>query len=277
VTEAGSVTRAGERCATVSTLSADLAALGVEPGSVLLVHSSLAALGWVAGGEQAVVLALQEALGETGTLVMPSMSAQLSEPSHWSQPAVPEAWWDEIRAQLPAFDPHRTPTREMGAIADCFRTQPGVLRSGHPQASFAAWGRHAARVVAEHSLTSPLGEGSPLARLYELDASVLLLGVGHGRNSSLHLAEDRATWPGKTCERQGAPIQVDGERRWVEFEVPATDESDFEQLGADLERDTDAVRLGRVARAEARLVSQRTLVDYAVAWLEQHRSRTHGP
>ena len=54
--------------ATVESLQAELSALGVRAGMVLLVHSSLSAMGWVCGGAVAVIIALQEVLGASGTL-----------------------------------------------------------------------------------------------------------------------------------------------------------------------------------------------------------------
>jgi aminoglycoside 3-N-acetyltransferase len=56
-----------------------------------------------------------------------------------------------------------------------------------------------------------------LSRLYDLDGSVLLLGVDHDNNTSLHLAEYRADWPGKAYVTSGAAMLVDGERQWVSF------------------------------------------------------------
>ncbi len=95
---------------TVESLRQDLLALGVEPGMVLLVHSSLSALGWVCGGPVAVVMALQQALGEEGTLVMPTHSAALSDPAAWVNPPVPQDWWQTIRDTMPAYDVAYSPT-----------------------------------------------------------------------------------------------------------------------------------------------------------------------
>jgi len=180
-----------ERPNTRESLAVDLRALGVAQEMTLLVHASLSALGWVAGGPVAVVQALIDAVTPQGTLVMPANTADNSDPADWLYPPVPEAWWPIIRAQMPGFDPAITPTRMMGRIAETFRTWPGTVRSGHPQASFSAWGREAQVIIANHSLEFSLGETSPLARIYERDGWVLLLGVGHGSNTSFHLGEYR--------------------------------------------------------------------------------------
>ncbi len=271
MSESDAITRSGERPATIASLRDDLARLGVAPGMVLLVHSSLSALGWVSGGPVAVVLALEAALGQAGTLVMPTHSGDLSDPAAWQNPPVPEAWWDVIRDTMPAYDPDLTPTRGMGAIPEAFRRQRGVRRSGHPQVSFAARGPAAAFITGGHELAHGLGERSPLARLYDLDGHVVLLGVGHGNNTSLHLAEERAAFAGKREITQGAPVLRDGRREWVSYPELDFNDEDFAALGADFERETGLARLGRVGRGEGRLMPQRALVDFAVRWMSRVR------
>ncbi len=254
---------------TVESLADDLRSLGVGSGSTLLVHSSLSSLGYVAGGAHAVVLALLDVLGPAGTLVVPAHSSDLSDPGHWENPPVPEAWWPVIRASAPAFDRDLTATRGMGAIADTVRRVPAALRSAHPTDSICAVGPGAARLTAVHRLEDGLGESSPLARLYESGADVLLLGVGHANNTSLHLAEVRAgTQPATT---DGAPVLVDGERAWVAYPVTAVDTDDFDVVGGAV-GEAGIERVGTVGRATARLMPMRNLVDFATGWFAEHRT-----
>ncbi|MBL8673569.1 MAG: AAC(3) family N-acetyltransferase [Rhodospirillales bacterium] len=271
MSEANLVARTGAAPPTVETLARDLAALGVAPGDVLLVHCALSSLGWVVGGAPAVVAAVTRAVGPDGTIAMPTQSGHLTDPAEWQAPPVPREWLPVIRANMPAFDPATTPTRRMGVVAENFRTHPGALRSRHPHVSFAARGPRAAEITAGHGYDDGMGENSPLARLYDLDASVLLLGVGHARNTSLHLAEHRAAWPSKERRTVAGPILVDGRRQWATFSDIDFDDGDFDDIGHAYEIATGAVAVGPVGRATARLMRQRPLVDFAARWMAANR------
>jgi aminoglycoside 3-N-acetyltransferase len=257
---------------TQATLVRDLRSLGVRSGSTILVHSSLSALGWVVGGAQAVIGALEEAVGPQGTLMMPAFSDSAPEPSRWRNPPVPESWWPIIRNEWTPYDPARTPSRGLGVIAELFRTQPGTVRSAHPNDSFAARGPAAVGLLRSHTLDFGLGEGSPLARLFDIDGSILLLGVDHGSNTSLHLAEYRAQWPGRTTVLEWAGrVVLNGRIESVHLRDLDVSSDDFQALGTDYERDGGEVQTRRVGVATARLLRQRPLVDYAVGWIEGHR------
>lgn len=252
---------------TTDRLVSDLRDLGLAGGDTVLVHSSLSALGWVSGGAPAAVDALMAAVTAEGTLSMPTHSSQLSDPTHWENPPVPDDWVEQIKETSPPFRPELTPTRGMGAIVDCFRDYPGVVRSKHPTSSFAAWGADAEFVVEDHAYDSSLGERSPLARLGDLDAQVLRLGVD--ANTSLHLAEYRAEYDGKSFDVNGGPILADGERRWVTFEEPGS-EDDFRDIETAFEENHE-VRRGQVGEADATLLSQRELVAFGTEWMEENR------
>ncbi|MER5434531.1 AAC(3) family N-acetyltransferase [Streptomyces sp. NPDC002588] len=250
---------------TRETLTAQLRALGVEPGEILLVHSSMRALGWVCGGAVAVVRGLLDAIGPDGTLVVPTQTGDLSDPAEWRRPPVPEEWWETIRVTMPAYDPLVTPSRGTGVIPETLRTWPGALRSAHPQTSFAALGPRAAEIVDGHAPDCRLGERSPLARLERLGARVLLLGAGYGTCTSFHLAEYRIPAPLVEIGRPGAA-------GWEVVTEVSIDSDRFDELGYDFERDRTVVR-GKVGAADVRLFPVADAVAYAERWLAVHRPR----
>jgi aminoglycoside 3-N-acetyltransferase len=100
---------------------------------------------------------------------------------------------------------------------------------------------------------------------------VLLLGVDHGNNTALHLAEHRATWPGKHTYTEGVPIIVDGVRRWVTYEDLEPDDSDFAEIGAAF-ADSGQEHTGPAGAGVARLCAVRAVVDFAVDWIHTHRA-----
>lgn len=260
---------------TYSRLVADLRALEIPAGRPVLVHTSLSAIGWVAGGPSVVVDALVDALAPA-TVMVPTQSGSRSDPRYWQNPPVPPHWWPIMREHTPAFDPLRVETRGMGQIVEAFRTDRRAVRGPHPTVSFAAIGPDAARLVTPHDLVPQFGDTSPLGRLYEADGVILQLGVTHSTNTSFHLAETRAVWPGKPDPiEDGAALLVDGRSQWVVFDGEVAETDDFEELGAAFEA-VHPPHQGRVGIAPSRWCSMVAAVDFATPWFAAHRADPAG-
>lgn len=210
----------------------------------------------------AVLQAILDVLGPAGTLVVPSQSGDLSDPGSWSNPPVPHSWWQAIRDSMPAYDPALTPTRGMGAVVEVVRHLPGSVRSAHPTLSFTAVGPAAPDLMEPHTLLAGLGEQSPLGRLASSGAWTLLLGVGWDCATCLHLGEHRSGTVATV--RAGAPLAVDGARRWVEFDTLDYDAELFAAAGTAFEA-TGAVATGSVGSGTARLCRIGEAVDFAAA------------
>ncbi|MFD4031141.1 aminoglycoside N(3)-acetyltransferase [Streptomyces sp. NPDC058637] len=251
---------------------AQLAGLGVERGGVLLVHASMRAAGGEAG---AMAESLRTALGPEGTLVVPSFTPENSDtsPSYLNRVrGLSDEARAAVRAAMPPFDLATTPAPGMGRLAETVRRTPGAERSAHPQTSFTAIGPAAGKLLARHRPDCHLGEDSPLARLYEADARILLLGTDFGTCTAFHLAEYRLPAPPRRLYR--CVVAPEGRRRWWEYEDVALDDGDFSMLGHAFEHAGTAgdVRTGPVGSARSRLVRLRAAVDFAVGWLGEHRT-----
>ena len=230
-----------EHDASRAELTAQLLELGVTPGSVLLVHAAFSKVRPVDGGPLGLIGALRAAVGARGTLVMPSMSDDDDHP----------------------FDPRRTPCLAMGVVADTFWRLPGVLRSDSPHA-FAAIGPEAVRITADHPWHVPHGPDSPVGRVHELDGRILLLGVGHDANTTVHLAEMLAGV--RYRARKVLTIWQDGRPARVAYDETDHCCARFSLLDDWLAAERGQ-RVGRIGRAEARLVASRLVVETAVAHL----------
>ncbi|MCJ7647680.1 MAG: AAC(3) family N-acetyltransferase [Candidatus Lokiarchaeota archaeon] len=254
----------------VNSFKKDFFSMGLKEGCVIIVHSSLSKMGWTVGGQVAVIDALMDVITPKGTLVMPTFTSGNTEPSKWQYPPVPEEWWSTIRKCIPAFHPDKIPTRGMGSISETFRKYPNVIRSNHPTTSFAAWGKYAKKIVKNHPLENDLGIDSPLGKIYKLNGQVLLLGVPHLNNSSLHLAEYLCEYPGKKYINIGSAIYVNKKRRWVTWKELDNISDDFDDLGRDYEQSIN-YRPKKVGQADARLLSQRDMVNFAINWIMKNR------
>lgn len=228
------------------TLINQLLQLGVKPGGVLLVHTSFSKVRPVEAGPEALIRALQAALGVEGTLVMPSMSYDDDHP----------------------FDRSQSPCPEMGIVADTFWRMPGVMRSDNNHA-FAAAGPEAEKILAPHPIDVPHGLNSPVGRVYELDGQVLLLGVGHDSNTTVHLAENLAG----VRYRRPKYITLLKEGRPVRFDYREIDHccQNFALVDGWLE-ERGLQRRGTVGHAGARLMRSRDVVRVVTEHLVENET-----
>ena len=227
-------------------LTRQLLDLGVAPGGVLLVHTAFSQVKPVEAGPLGLIAALLAALGPEGTLVMPSMTDDDDHP----------------------FDPRHTPCIGMGVVANTFWQLPDVLRSDSPHA-FAAQGPQASRITAPHPVEVPHGLDSPVGRVYELDGQVLLLGVGHDANTTIHLAE---TLAGVRYRRQKYVLLLT-EGRVTRFDYTEIDHccQNFNLVGGWLETEK-LQRRGRIGYAEARLIRSRDIVKVVTKQIQSNET-----
>jgi aminoglycoside 3-N-acetyltransferase len=249
----------------------DFRQLGVMPGQTLLVHASLRSLGWVGGGADSVVSALRQALGPDGNIVVPASTETNSLTSRKHRERIAQMTANQAkryREEMPAFDKDATKSGA-GAIAEKVRKGEGAVRSDHPQSSFAAIGPDAAYLMADHQLHSHLGDDSPLAKLYKMNALVLMIGVGYRSCTAFHLAEYRYR-PESAKQTYACVVNIDGKRRWITYPDVVLDDRDFENIGKALEAEM-SIDLGYVGDAECRLMPLSNAVDFAEKWMAQYR------
>jgi aminoglycoside 3-N-acetyltransferase len=230
----------------VSRLTEQLPTLGVTPGSTLLVHCAFSKVQPVETGPLGLIAALQNALGPEGTLVMPSMTDDDDHP----------------------FDPKTTSCRGMGIVADTFWRLPEVKRSDSPHA-FAARGPMAARITAPHPVDIPHGLDSPVGRVYDLDGWVLLLGVGHAEDTTIHLAEFLA---GVRYRRKKSLIRLENgsPARLYYAEIDHCCQN-FSLVDRWLDESKLQTR-GRVGQADGRMVRSRNIVEPVAERLRENET-----
>lgn len=249
-------------------LAQALRSVGVEAGQLLMLHSSVKAVGPVMGGPNTILQAVFDVLGASGTLMMYVGWEDIPDYVHELPEDVRQVYYDEY----PPFDPLTArAVRENSVLAEFLRTWPGAARSLNPEKSMAAVGAQAAFLTDDHPLDYGYGDGTPLARLAENGGSVLMLGAPLDNITLLHYAEYRAKLRHKTVIRYECPILRDGKRVWVEMEDYETgephDDYSFDEIArAYLARGRG--RSGPAGDATAFLFDAADLVDFGVQWLE---------
>ncbi|MFF3765172.1 aminoglycoside 3-N-acetyltransferase [Streptomyces sp. NPDC001922] len=266
-----------------SRISRDLTALGLADGDIVMFHTRMSAIGYVAGGPQTIIGALRDVVGTQGTLMV---TCGWNDAPPYDFVTWPQGWQSALRAEHPAYDPDLSEAdHNNGRLPEALRRWPGAVRSRHPDAGFAALGAAAAELMADHPWDDPHGPDSPLARLVGRSGRLLLIGAPLDTMTLLHHAEALAKAPGKRFVDYEQPILVQGQRVWRRFHdidsedgafdysavVPEGQEP-FEAIGRDMLA-AGIGRQGRVGAAESHLFEAAEVIDFATAWIEQKLNR----
>ena len=220
--------------------------LGLEAGASVLVHSSLSSLGYVEGGADTLIDALLEAVSPNGTVLVPTLTGS-----------------EALNAENPPFyDPSETPCWT-GRIPETLRQRPDAVRSLHPTHSVAAIGARAQALTQDHEFSiTPCGPDSPYGRLARTGGHILLLGVTHSVNTTMHHVEEIVGVPyhmqpglvaariktGEHVRTIHTMLHRYGPQRCFERMEPV-----FRERG--IQRD------GRIGQAQVRLIDTRRMVE----------------
>jgi aminoglycoside 3-N-acetyltransferase len=159
--------------------------LGLQ-GKPVIAHASLRSLGQIVGGADSVVTGL---MYSTGSFIMPSHTykTMVTPASGPTNNAVNYSRGQQWNRLAEPYQNDMPADRMMGVIPESVRHWPEARRSMHPILSFV--GIRAEKILKTQTLEEPF---APLRALVELDGWVLLLGVDHTTNTSIHFAEKLA-------------------------------------------------------------------------------------
>ena len=159
-----------------------LQSVGVKPDDKVTIHCSLKAIGEIEGGADGLIDAFCEYLSE-GLFIVPTHT------------------WDNVGPDQPVYDVRKT-VPCIGTLAKVAAFRNDGIRSLHPTHSVAVFGKGAKEYIAgEEKSTTPAPIGGCLSRLYEENGKVLLVGVGHERNTYLHAVDERLELPNRLSKK----------------------------------------------------------------------------
>ena len=218
-----------------------LTRLGLARSSSVIVHSSLTSFGYVDGGAEAVCDALTETCG---TVLAPAGTwdfTGIGPPPGTARahnaydPAPTWEAFDEELDRATAFSPDLPIDRELGRIPETLRLTRTPARTAHPLFSYIAVGPAADQLLAAQRPDWPLG---PIEELRRLNGDVLLLGVDHTADTTIHLAEQLL---GRSCFYRYAKT---ADRVWTEFPNIPGESHEFDAIEPSLRSATRETTIG---------------------------------
>ncbi len=163
---------------TVEDVQRAMQELGIREGDSVVVHSSFKSLGEVENGADTVITGLLRTVGESGTVIFPTLCQE-----DWEH--VYENW-------------HLDAESHVGYLTNYFRKLPEARRSNQATHSVAAIGKHAAYITETHGESglrhgiygdTPFAADSPWEKMYQLNTKVVFIGCWVRSCTMRHLAE----------------------------------------------------------------------------------------
>jgi aminoglycoside 3-N-acetyltransferase len=233
-----------------------LCQLAINPSGVLLVHSSMKAIGPVEGGADTVLDALSEFMAN-GLLLLPAHS------------------WDDASLKNGLFDPDSEPSC-VGILSELFRQRPGVVRSLHPTHSICALGDGAVDFVeGEEKVTSPCSRNGAWGKLYDRHAQILFLGCPLTRNTYIHGVEEWSNIPNRV-DPNPEPIKIKKGEQIIDT-VLHRHNSPFKAIHENYDKlEKPMVKLGighwgKIGEANAFLANAKEMADITTRFLERNQ------
>lgn len=239
-------------------LTRQIREMGIQPYDTVLIHTSMRALGPVENGAHGVIDAFRDYLTEGLFLV----------PTHT---------WANVTREDPVYDVNTT-VPCIGALPRAAAFREDGIRSLHPTHSMWAIGKGAAEYVRnEENAPTPGTPGYAWDRLADVNAKILLIGVGHDKNTFIHAVEEvadipdrlqRDPWEAIIRDRDGnvythpyvthfCSRSSDVSRQFVNFEKPLL------ELGAQ--------KFGKLGNADVRIVDARACKEIVLKILSRTR------
>lgn len=240
-----------------ASLAPEFRKAGILAGDSVILHSSYKSLGAVEGGPNTVIDAILESVGPEGNLLVPTFTYCLA---NWG---------------VEPYDYDRTPSRT-GIITETARCRPDSTRSFHPTHSVAVIGPQREALTVNHLRATPLGYGSPFARMHDRNAFICMLGTRQDTNSALHFCEVVAGLPyihvaftERTSTELAWFINGDAQIEYAEIrEVPGCSRG-FNAIEQPL-RDAGVLHDVMIGPARSQVFRFKELVDAAVEMLAEN-------
>ena len=220
--------------------------LGLNPGDVILMHSSMKALGTKKTPED-FIKDILSVIGPDGTLLLPALT------------------YRDVTEECPHFKAGETEPC-IGLLPRTFFRMPGVVRSLHPTHSVCAFGKLALELTREHILDeTPVGPHSPFRKILDYNGKLLFIGDILKACTFMHGIEEVAGAPYTLKKERTHYIIEDTNGNISEKDMFAHDFKGIEQEYQRVKEilDYPDIKTGKVGNADCFLINASALYTKA--------------